>query len=168
MFTIDNGRTNNATNISLSYSRRVLLVFFLYANLEFRPAGFDSVFLEVYFSALAAGPCYVMVGGAPYPRSDLFQFDRTALKGDILVHDGVSKIDYHEYAVFKAQDGLRPASQPGNDTGTARLREVSHSITSDHPSSGRLFDLALKEGHGLNSEVSRIPVAALYLRADVL
>lgn len=97
-----------------------------------------------------------MVGDATYPRSDLFQFDRTALKGDILVHDGVSRIDYHEYAVFQAQDGLRPPSEQGtvgSDSGVPPLRQVNHSISPGAPAGERLFDLALKQGYGLNSHV---------------
>jgi hypothetical protein len=98
-----------------------------------------------------------MVGNATYPRSDLFQFDRTALKGDILVNDGVSWIDYREYAVFKAQGGLRPPSEQGtvgSDSGVTHLRQVSHSISPGNSAVGRLFDLALKQGYGLNSVVS--------------
>jgi hypothetical protein len=93
-------------------------------------------------------------------RSDLFLFDRTALKGDILLHDGRSNLEYHEYAVFKAPDkvaeSLPPESAPDRSFST---RHVSHSIGPDHPSSDRLFDLALKQGHGLNSQVCQHPSA---------
>lgn len=100
--------------------------------------------------------------GLGTPRSDLFLFDRTALKGDILLHEGKSRIDYHEYAVYrvpvpeKMPETLRPDSAAHGlsiDPRPFASRHVSHSIGPDHPSSDKLFDLALRQGHGLNAEV---------------
>ncbi|KAB5583589.1 hypothetical protein GE09DRAFT_1212165 [Coniochaeta sp. 2T2.1] len=98
-------------------------------------------------------------GGIGSPRSDLFLFDRTALKGDILLHDGKSsRIAYHEYVVFrvpeKTPDTLHPDSAHGLriDPGPVPHRHISHSIGPDDPESHKLFDLALRQGHGLNVE----------------
>lgn len=99
---------------------------------------------------------YVMVGAATYSRSDLFQFDRTALKGDILLHDGKSRIDYHEYAVFRAHKDLRAPSDQG-ESGDPRVtpaRDHTYSVLSDGSANERLFDLAFNDSHGLNSSVS--------------
>lgn len=102
-----------------------------------------------------------MVGAATYPRSDLFQYDRTALKDGILVHDGKSRIDYHEYAVFRPHKVVRdPSAQgAGGDVNTTPARDHTYSILSDGPANERLFDLAFKEGHGLNSSVSKVSSA---------
>jgi hypothetical protein len=57
--------------------------------------------------------------GSGSPRSDLFLFDRTDLKDDILLHEGKSPIEYREYATYTIQDkaaepeALRPESAHG-------------------------------------------------------
>ncbi|OIW27642.1 hypothetical protein CONLIGDRAFT_671387 [Coniochaeta ligniaria NRRL 30616] len=96
-------------------------------------------------------------GGSGFgtPRSDLFLFDRQALRGDILLHEGKSRIDYHEYAVFRVPEKRPETLQPGSAHGPStdpRPRHVSHSIGPDDPSSDKLFDLALRQGHGLNAQ----------------
>ena len=101
----------------------------------------------------------MVFGGIGSPRSDLFLFDRTALKGDILLHGGKSRIAYHEYVVFRAPEKTADTLHPGSahgiriNTSPAPHQHISHSIGPDHPESDKLFDLALRQGYGLNAEV---------------
>lgn len=106
--------------------------------------------------------------GLGSPRSDLFLYDRTSLKGDILLREGPSRIKYHEYAVYRVPEKTPEALQPGSahglriDPRPSASRHVSHSIGPDHPESDRLFDLALRQGHGLNAKVRALmPVLVL-------
>jgi hypothetical protein len=75
----------------------------------------------------------------------MFAFDTEALRRDILLHEqeGPSPLSYHEYAVFT------DSNEPGWPA-----RVSSQSMASDERSGSRFFNLALREGHGLDSEVT--------------
>lgn len=71
---------------------------------------------------------------------DLFHFDLRELVKDVLLTEGESRVSYHEYAVFSAADSAEEPHSP--------------SIMSAGDEGLRMFRDAVKNGHGLDDEVS--------------
>ncbi|KAK0747395.1 hypothetical protein B0T21DRAFT_3819 [Apiosordaria backusii] len=75
----------------------------------------------------------------------MFYYDTDALESDILVPDGAPKLTYHEYVAFTRPriQQFQPASA-GSAPG-----EVSQSVLSEDWEGRGLFDLSLRQNHGL-------------------
>ncbi|KAK4187036.1 hypothetical protein QBC35DRAFT_515753 [Podospora australis] len=75
----------------------------------------------------------------------MFIFDTEALRSDILLHEGKSRLTYHEYASFiKGRSHQFQTGGAGSGPG-----DVSRSVESEDGLGDGLFDLALRQGHGL-------------------
>lgn len=78
----------------------------------------------------------------------MFIFDTDELRSEILLPSGKSRLTYHEYAAFaKGRSQQFQAGGPGAAPG-----EVSRSVESEDGLGDGLFDLALRQGHGLGRD----------------
>lgn len=80
--------------------------------------------------------------GRPHRERNLFSFGLKELVQGLLLRGGKSCVSYHEYAVFSPPDD-KPNSVPH-----------SPSIMSDGEEGLRMFRDAVRNGHGLDNEVS--------------